>query len=205
MKKLTMIFGIAVLGMLVSSCNNESKTMSHKEQRENKVVYVEDTINSYEGMQWARDNWSQLDNEYTDLTTQAKQEADKHKDPMDEEVTIRWNNIKTKVSQPVYSTYVVSACGGLGVEKPGLSLAFLTVDNIEPAYAGFVNAVKMDYDKFSKDDARIISSMWDDLNDRKNELEPIPAGDNIKIAAHKTEFAVVKSALKIKTGVEEAL
>mgnify|MGYP006864793758 CR=1 FL=1 len=202
-RKLPFILGMTVVGVFASSCNEKPKAMSAHEEREYKVVYVEDTITTAEGLQWAKENWEMLDSEYNTLTTKEQQEADKIGDQVDENISNRWTVVKTKVSEPVYSTYVMSACSGLGSDKPNAPLTFITAENIEQAYAGFVNAVKMDYDKFSKEDATLISAMWDDLNDRKNQVEPIPAKDNLKIAAHKAEFAVVKSALKIKTGAEK--
>ncbi|RYG40020.1 MAG: hypothetical protein EOO01_28300 [Chitinophagaceae bacterium] len=81
---------------------------------------------------------------------------------------------------------------------------FVTGKNALAVYENFVNTVKKNRDTYTREDWDEIKSLYEALDNRKNEIEKdLPTADNLKIAKLKVQFAAIKSVERPAAKVEE--
>ncbi|RYG06318.1 MAG: hypothetical protein EOO02_00985 [Chitinophagaceae bacterium] len=85
-----------------------------------------------------------------------------------------------------------------------MKFGFVTAKNALPVYEKFVNTVKDNQNKYSREDWDEIKLLYEALDTRKNEIEKeLSTNDNLKIAKKKVEFAAIKSVKRPLSKVDE--
>jgi hypothetical protein len=121
----------------------------------------------------------------------------------------RWENITTRLKETEvesrYTPMVVQAYNALGISNEEASMSFVTKENILAKYNAFIKAVDDNKKSYDTNDWADIEVVWDALNKRKNEVEPIATQDNLKIAKLKLEYAGIKTIRKPEAKMEDKL
>ncbi len=82
-------------------------------------------------------------------------------------------------------------------------LTNVTADNLFAVYENFVNTIDVNKDTYTAEQWTEVEKYWDQLNNRKNEVEPeLDAEDNNKIATLKIKYGALKTFNKTSAKTE---
>lgn len=224
---------IVVLALGLMACGGGNTENTALDALTAQLTMLEDTIKTSEGMAWAQSNWEEIEGNFEgnwenaeEVAKAAGTDLSEYKTRFDAVATTVKENMESgetegqeldsngnviganmedgsEVTGGAPTVNVSAAYTALGIDYTDTEFATITKENILAAYQGFVSTVKNNYNKYDAEDAKVISDMWDKLNDRKEAVEPIATKDNLKIAALKTEFAAVKTGLKARTSFKK--
>lgn len=193
--------------LLLASCSQNDTAQEAETNLEDHIARVEAKAESKleEDRDWVRENWNEVEREYNEMKNEIED------DEIVRNFDTRWNTVTTTVEswepqeKARYSSLVMSAYHALGISDAEASMNFVTKDNILSKYRAFVNAVDANKKSYDTNDWADIEVVWDALNKRKNELEPLKTSDNLEIAQLKTEFAGIKTVRKTEAKIEDKL
>lgn len=174
-------FGFGLSLVLLTSCGqNDSASNEAEGKLENHIATVEAKVN--EDAAWVKENWEDVDKNYNDMKKEVKDEE------LIKDMDRRWKDVTSKVesieakTESRYTPVVIQAYDALGISDEEASMAFVTKENIKSKYEAFVMAVDANKKMYDTNDWADIEVVWDALNKRKNEVEPIATDDNLRIA-----------------------
>jgi hypothetical protein len=202
------IFTPTLLAVVISiaACNQqqENKANVAMEELENHIDSLETQIQEMDGKSWAKEHWKELEAEYNELKLKVENElSDDDTNSMDQ-LEEKWESISTEIeSYSPYSTLVVDVYSALGTSPEEFSMNFVTRENILSKYEAFIETVENNKKAYSSNDWADLEVLWEALNDRKNELEPLETEKNLKIAELKVEYGTIKAVRKTEAKAEE--
>ncbi len=203
MKSNVAFLGLCLAASLIS-CKSEEETRAEKTV-ESYTVYVDSLGNVAEAD--ARANWSAIEAEYMQRTTDAEAALANMKDREKAEERLNASKAKYEEMRAKYQAAMEaerdaeaekSAGSGLsatlfpmGSVGKDLNFDWVNKDNILRVYNDFYNAYDKNKDNYSREDFDEIKAMYEALDARKNtvEKEGLSSEDNRKIAELKLKFA----------------
>ena len=196
---LTLTLGLSLT--LLTACSQGGSSAEAEGKLENHIATIEAKVE--EDSEWVKSNWEDVDKNYNEMKKDVKNEdAVKTADQ-------RWENITTRLKETEvesrYTPMVVQAYNALGISNEEASMSFVTKENILAKYNAFIKAVDDNKKSYDTNDWADIEVVWDALNKRKNEVEPIATQDNLKIAKLKLEYAGIKTIRKPEAKMEDKL
>ncbi len=199
---------VAILGLCLAtsliSCKSEEETRAEKTV-ESYTVYVDSLGNVAEAD--ARANWSAIEAEYMQRTTDAEAALANMKDREKAEERLNASKAKYEEMRAKYQAALdaereaeASKSAGsslsaslfpMGTVGKDLNFDWVNKDNILRVYNDFYNAYDKNKDSYSREDFDEIKAMYEALDARKNtvEKEGLSSEDNRKIAELKLKFA----------------
>lgn len=198
---------VLAIVLSIAACNQQQEKNKAKvaiEELQHHIDSLEARIVEVDGKGWARDNWKELEAEYNELKAKVNKEL---ADTQSEDVVIlekKWEVISKDIqSYSPYSAVVVNVYSALGTSPEEFSMNFVTKENMLSKYKAFVETVKANKEVYSSKDWAHLDVLWEALNERKNELEPLDTKVNLKIAELKLEYGAMKTLEKTEAKVEE--
>ena len=167
---------------------------------------------------YSGEGWAEIKTEYNrtiDKVQVAGKELSSDANKKLEEVKAEYNKLKDEYEVHIAEknkeagpdNYKVSIRRSLfGEEQVGSDMQFgwVTANNALAVYDRFVNTVKENRDKYSREDWDEIKTLYEALDTRKNEIEKdLPGSDNMKIAKLKVQFAGLKAIRRPASKVGE--
>jgi uncharacterized alpha-E superfamily protein len=167
---------------------------------------------------YSEDGWATIKTEYNrtiDKVQVAGKELSSDANRKLEEVKAEYNKLKDeyevhirdKKDDATPGDYKVTLRRSLfGEEQVGSDMQFnwVTGKNALSVYDRFVNTVKENRDKYSREDWDEIKTLYEALDTRKNEIEKdLPSSDNLKIAKLKVQFAGLKAVRRPASKIGE--
>ena len=204
MKSKFFLLGMALIGLVFTSCKDEKVAQSEKTV-ETYVVYV-DSLGNVAAAD-AKTNWQAIDAAYQMRISEAEAALDNLKDREKAQERIdaskvKYEALRAKINAEIEAENktVVTANPKqmlrntlFGEGKMGDDMKFMWVnaDNIHNVYQQFIHTVENNKDKYSREDWDEIKLMYEALDSRKNtvEKEGLSGDDNRKIASLKLKFA----------------
>jgi uncharacterized protein YacL (UPF0231 family) len=157
---------------------------------------------------YSEEGWATIKTEYNrtiDKVQVAGKELSSDANKKLEEVKAEYNKLKDDYEVHIRDTKNETAAGDykvtlrrslFGEEQVGSDMQFnwVTGKNALAVYDRFVNTVKDNRDKYSREDWDEIKTLYEALDTRKNEIEKdLATSDNHKIAKLKIQFAGLKA------------
>ena len=167
---------------------------------------------------YSEEGWAKIHTEYNrtiDKVQVAGRELSADANQKLEEVKSEYNKLKDeyevhiadKKKEAAANDYKVNLRKSLfGEEQVGSDLQFgwVTGKNALSVYDRFVNTVKENRDKYSREDWDEIKTLYEALDTRKNEIEKdLPSSDNLKVAKLKVQFAGLKAVRRPASKIGE--
>ncbi|MHA4842534.1 DUF6565 domain-containing protein [Flavitalea antarctica] len=167
---------------------------------------------------YSEEGWATIKTEYNrtiDKIQVAGKELSSDANKKLEEVKAEYNKLKDdyevkirdKKNEAAASDYKVTLRRSLfGDEQVGSDMQFnwVTAKNALSVYDRFVNTVKENREKYSREDWDEIKTLYEALDTRKNEIEKdLPTNDNLKIAKLKVQFAGLKAVRRPASKIGE--
>jgi hypothetical protein len=200
MKSQLLVFGIAASLVGFTSCKNEEE-----ERAERTVESYTRYVDSLEDVSEAdaRANWTSIEAEYRQRTTDAEAAMVNLKDRDKAERRLNESRQKYEVLRNRYQVTVqdqTTRNSGSGLQSSlfptgtmgsDMNFDWVNKDNILRVYNDFYNVYQRDKDNYSREDFDEVKAMYEALDARKNtvEKEGLSATDNRKIAELKLKFA----------------
>ncbi len=199
MKSKVVLLGLCVATGLMS-CKSEEETRAEKTV-ESYTVYVDSLGNVAEAD--ARANWSAIEAEYMQRTTDAEAALANMKDRTKAEERLnaskaKYEEMRTRYQAAMDAEKAENKGGSLsatlfpmGSVGNDMNFNWVNKDNILRVYNDFYNAYQENKDNYSREDFDEIKQMYEALDARKNtvEKEGLSSEDNRKIAELKIKFA----------------
>jgi hypothetical protein len=208
MKIKSLLFGVTVLALGLTSCKDEKETKAQKNV-DTYVVFV-DSLGNLEGTT-AKQNWQTIDEAYQMRITEAETALADLKDNADAQAKIDASKVKYEALKIKYEAELQNEVAekqktqmgsnpnqmlrdrffGAGRVGEDMSFAWVNKDNILKVYDNFFQSYKDNKGNFSREDYDEIKLMYEALDSRKNtvEKEGLSAEDNGKIASIKFKFS----------------
>ncbi|HTE27724.1 DUF6565 domain-containing protein [Flavitalea sp.] len=167
---------------------------------------------------YSEERWAEIKTEYNrtiDKVQVAGKELSNDANKKLEEVKAEYNKLKDefevhiadKKKEAEANDYKANLRKSLfGEEQVGTDMQFtwVTGKNALPVYDRFVNTVKENRDKYSREDWDEIKTLYEALDTRKNEIEKdLPSSDNLKIAKLKVQFSGLKAVRRPASKIGE--
>jgi hypothetical protein len=213
MKSSKLIFGMAVIALGFTSCKNEKEKEAEKTV-DNYVVYVDSLGNVTPND--AKMNWQSIEANYDVKMNQAETaltdiKENKEASEKIEASKMKYEALKASVqaeiaaSMPNSKQQMRNALFGEGKIGEDMNFDWVNAANILGVYDQFVNTVKDNKDKYSREDWDEIKLMYEALDSRKNtvEKEGLSSSDNGKIASLKLTFAPMYTLNRMGAKSEE--
>lgn len=209
MKRRNILLGMAVLGMVFTSCKNEKQEAADKSV-DWQTTYVDSVSNI--GVDEAKANWADIEAAYQQRTMEAEaalmdaKDQEKAKEKI-EASKMKYEEFKARIVASATAADTASTAGGamdatrsqslldsfFGAGKVGKDLNFSWVnkDNALATYQNFWDIFDKNHESYSREDLDQIKTIYEALDSRKNtvEKEGLSGEDNRKIAAIKLKFA----------------
>ena len=218
MKKVQLILGAALLAVGFTACNNTNDAA--KADVEILSEYV-DSVANVEPV-YTMENWMAIDNGYqsralsaernmAELSDEEKATAEASKAKyadLKSKYEAKLKEVETAANQaaatPDYRLLLRNKLFGEGVVGADMKFGFVTAKNIKDVYEKFVGTVSDNKDNYTREDWDEIKTLYEGLDNRKNEVEKDLAGqDNRRIAGLKIKFASIKAFKRTAEKVEE--
>ena len=167
---------------------------------------------------YSEEGWATIKTEYNrtiDKVEVAGEELSSDANKKLEEVKAEYNKLKDdyevhiadKKKDAETNDYKVTLRKSLfGEQQVGADMQFswVTAKNALSVYDRFVNTVKENRDKYSREDWDEIKTLYEALDTRKNEIEKdLEGSDNLKIAKLKVQFAGLKAVRRPASKIGE--
>lgn len=208
MKIKSLLFGVTVFALGLTSCKDEKETKAQKNV-DTYVVFV-DSLGNIESAT-AKQNWQSIDEAYKMRITEAETALADLKDNKEAQAKIdaskaKYELLKAKYEAELQNEMVKKQKAqmgsnpnqmlrdrffGAGKVGEDMSFAWVNKDNILKVYDNFFQSYKDNKVNFSREDYDEIKLMYEALDSRKNtvEKEGLSAEDNGKIASIKFKFS----------------
>jgi len=168
--------------------------------------------------EYTEEDWAKIKAEYNNTITKLDNAGEKLSDDanrkleaakadynkLKEDYEVHMREAKEKAEAVSYKQKLRGAL--FGDEKIGsdMQFKFVTAKNALPVYDRFVNTVKDNQGKYSREDWDEIKVLYEALDTRKNEIEKdLATSDNLKIAKLKVEFATIKAVKRPLSKIDE--
>jgi len=200
MKHLKTISGLCMAILLFASCE-KAETKAEKAERELREFVASVEQKADENAEELAEEWDKFQEEFSTRSQEVNEEAL-------EEITKTWNNIQeniNKITETEASSPLLALYAAVGLESQNAPMGFIDKDNLVQKYAGFVNHIDQNKSDYSTEDWNDIEEVWSALNQRKEELEPLPADSSAKILAIKAQYTATKAVNKTESAIEEAI
>ena len=218
MKNLRLMLGAALLVTGFAACTNSND--SGKADVRILGEYV-DSVAKVEPV-YTQENWMTIDNGYQSRALSAEKNIAALSD--EEKATAEASKAKyaklkakyeTKLKEaetaakhaaatPDYRLMLRNKLFGEGVVGSDMKFGFVTAKNIKDVYEKFVGTVADNKNNYTREDWDEIKTLYEGLDNRKNEVEKDLAGkDNMRIAGLKIKFASIKALKRTTEKVEE--
>lgn len=210
MKNLKLTLGTLLLVTAFVACDN-SKDKESQKLVTDYTTYVDSVSNL--NTEQSIENWDAIAAEHDTKKMKAESAVtgveDKTKAENDiQTASVTFENYKTDVQNSKARMQKEQLRNSLfGMNKVGDDMSFdwVNKDNILSVYENFVNTVKANKDKYSREDWDEIKLLYEALDTRKNtvEKEGLTTSDNLKIAALKVEFSPMYTVNRMGAKAEE--
>ncbi|MFV8269753.1 hypothetical protein ACNQGP_07430 [Flavobacterium sp. GT2N3] len=203
MKTTKMVFGIAVIALVFTSCKDEKAEQAEKSV-DTYVMYVDSLGNV--ASEDAKANWQGIEATYQIRSGDAQAALVNMKDNAAAQerlntATAKYEALKAKYEADMQETEQAAVAANpkqqlrnalFGEGKMGEDMNFNWVNaaNIHNVYQQFVHTAEDNKDRYSREDWDEIKVMYEALDSRKNtvEKEGLSSEDNRKIAGLKAKF-----------------
>lgn len=214
MKKRNLFLGLALVGLVFTSCKDEKVTAAEKSV-DTYVVYV-DSIGNIEATE-VKANWQSINDSYQIRVTEAEMALDNLKEREAAQVRIDASKAKFEAlraqmeaemqAQAALNTKQAlrNALFGEGKIGDDMNFDWVNKDNILAVYEQFVATADANKDNYSREDWDEAKLMYEALDSRKNtvEKEGLSSSDNKKIASLKLKFAPMLTFNRMGAKTEE--
>jgi len=203
MKTTKMVFGIAVIALVFTSCKDEKAEQAEKSV-DTYVMYVDSLGNV--ASDDAKANWQGIEATYQLRSGNAQAALANMKDNAEAQerlnvATAKYEALKAKYEADMQETaqaavpanpkqQLRNALFGEGKMGEDMNFSWVNADNIHNVYQQFVHTAEDNKDRYSREDWDEIKVMYEALDSRKNtvEKEGLSSEDNRKIAGLKAKF-----------------
>lgn len=208
MKIKSLLFGVTVLALGLTSCKDVKETKAQKNV-DTYVVFV-DSLGNLEGTT-AKQNWQTIDEAYQMRIIEAETALADLKDNADAQAKIDASKVKYEALKIKYEAELQNELAeeqktqmgsnpnqmlrdrffGAGRVGEDMNFAWVNKDNILKVYDNFFQSYKDNKGNFSREDYDEIKLMYEALDSRKNtvEKEGLSSEGNGKIASIKFKFS----------------
>lgn len=218
MKNVQLILGAALLAAGFTACSNSNDPAKAD------VVILNQYVDSVAKVEpvYTVENWMAIDNGYQSRALNAEKNmaalTDEEKATA-EASKAKYADLKAKyeaklkdaeaaakkaAATPDYRLMLRNKLFGEGVVGSDMKFGFVTAKNIKDVYEKFVGTVADNKNNYTREDWDEIKTLYEGLDNRKNEVEKDLAGkDNMRIAALKIKFATIKALKRTTEKIEE--
>lgn len=198
-----MVFGIAVIALLFTSCKDEKAEEAEKSV-DTYVMYV-DSLGNVDSED-AKANWQGIEATYQLRSGNAQAALANMKDNTEAQqrldaATLKYDALKAKYEADMQENaqavvpanpkqQLRNALFGEGKMGEDMNFNWVNAANIHNVYQQFVHTAEDNKDRYSREDWDEIKVMYEALDSRKNtvEKEGLSSEDNRKIAGLKAKF-----------------
>jgi hypothetical protein len=213
MKFVSLITSAFIISVSLASCDSANKEVKEDLARlDTYLDSVRDAKSAY-----TEEGWANIKTEYNKTIDRVQAGGKELSDDANkklEEVKTEYNKLKDDYAVHIRdkkneeaNSYKLNLRKSLfGDDNVGsdMQLNFVTSKNALAVYDRFVNTVKENQNKYSREDWDEIKVLYEALDTRKNEIEKdLANSDNLKIARRKVEFAAIKSVKRPFSKIEE--
>ena len=203
MKTTKMVFGIAVIALVFTSCKDEKAEEAEKSV-DTYVMYV-DSLGNVDSED-AKVNWQGIEATYQLRSGNAQAALANMKDNTEAQqrldaATLKYDALKAKYEADMQENaqaavpanpkqQLRNALFGEGKMGEDMNFNWVNAANIHNVYQQFVHTAEDNKDRYSREDWDEIKVMYEALDSRKNtvEKEGLSSEDNRKIAGLKAKF-----------------
>jgi hypothetical protein len=203
MKTTKMVFGIAVIALVFTSCKDEKAEEAEKSV-DTYVMYV-DSLGNVDSED-AKANWQGIEATYQLRSGNAQAALANMKDNTEAQqrldaATLKYDALKAKHEADMQENaqaavpanpkqQLRNALFGEGKMGEDMNFNWVNAANIHNVYQQFVHTAEDNKDRYSREDWDEIKVMYEALDSRKNtvEKEGLSSEDNRKIAGLKAKF-----------------
>lgn len=203
MKTTKMVFGIAVIALVFTSCKDEKAEEAEKSV-DTYVMYV-DSLGNVDSED-AKANWQGIEATYQLRSGNAQAALANMKDNTEAQqrldaATLKYDALKAKYEADMQENaqaavpanpkqQLRNALFGEGKMGEDMNFNWVNAANIHNVYQQFVHTAEDNKDRYSREDWDEIKVMYEALDSRKNtvEKEGLSSEDNRKIAGLKAKF-----------------
>lgn len=203
MKTTKMVFGIAVIALVFTSCKDEKAEEAEKSV-DTYVMYV-DSLGNVDSED-AKENWQGIEATYQLRSGNAQAALANMKDNTEAQqrldaATLKYDALKAKHEADMQENaqaavpanpkqQLRNALFGEGKMGEDMNFNWVNAANIHNVYQQFVHTAEDNKDRYSREDWDEIKVMYEALDSRKNtvEKEGLSSEDNRKIAGLKAKF-----------------
>ena len=218
MKNVRLMLGAVLLVAGFTACTNSNDSGKAD------VMILGEYVDSVDKLEpvYTQENWMAIDNGYQSRALSAEKNiaALSDEDKATAEASkAKYAKLKTKyeanlkeaetaanqaAATPDYRLMLRNKLFGEGTVGSDMKFGFVTAKNIKDVYERFVGTVSDNKNNYTREDWDEIKTLYEGLDNRKNEVEKDLAGkDNMRIAGLKLKFASIKALKRTTEKVEE--
>jgi hypothetical protein len=215
LKQLTLLAGILFSGAILTSCGSQSEKAA-----ENELAQLGNYLDSVKAAApvYTEEGWGKIKTEYNNTIEKVAKSGSKLSDEANkklERAKVNYNEMKEDYAVHIHEAKEKAEISEFrqnlrsqlfGEEKIGTDMQFnfVTGKNALAVYERFVNTVKANQNKYSREDWDEIKLLYEALDTRKNEIEKdLPTADNLNIAKLKVQFATINAVKRPLAKVDE--